>query len=213
MKQILLIDREFGASGTSIGETLASRLCWQLFDDTLSQEIARLAKIPADVCRRREERRSLWPQRLANLIWREAFDRNFLSADLAVLDTDRLVSMVQKVIEQAAEKKPCIIVGRGAAYFLRERKDTLSVFLYTSRDLKYRRVPKRMDGNEKEAVELLDTQDVERRMFVKHYLGREWPDRQLFHAMFNTDIGVEKTVDAIVHLVDAINWAEEAAKA
>jgi cytidylate kinase len=212
MKQILLIDREFGAGGTTIGEKLAGRLNWRLFDDSLSQEIARLARIPVEVCRQCEERRDPWLQRLTNLIWRGTFDRNLASSDLAILDTDRLVSLVQKVIEQAAESKPCIIVGRGAPYFLRGRTDTLPVFLYASRDLKYRRVLKRMGGNEKEAVELVDTQDEDRREFVKHYFGHEWPNRQLFHAMFNTGIGDEKTVDAILHLLEAVNRGEEAAK-
>ena len=171
MKQILLIDREFGAGGSAIGEKLAARLNWQLFDDTLSQEIARLAKIPVEVCRRREERRDPWLQRLTNLIWRGTFDRNLPSPDLAILDTDRLVSIVQKVIEQAAEQRPCVIVGRGAPYFLRNRTDTFSVFLFASREIKYRRILKRI-GNEKEAVELVDSMDEDRRKFVKHHI---WP--------------------------------------
>ena len=36
MKQILLIDREFGAGGSSIGEKLAARLNWKLFDEALT---------------------------------------------------------------------------------------------------------------------------------------------------------------------------------
>ncbi len=211
MKQILLIDREFGAGGSTIGEKLAARLNWQLFDDTLTQEIARLAKIPVDVCRRREERTDPWLQRLVNLIWKGTFDRNLPSPDLAILDSDRLVSIVQQAIEQAAEKKPCVIVGRGAPYFLRNRTDTFSVFLYASREIKYRRILKRV-GNEKEAVQLVDTMDDDRRKFVKHYFGHEWPNRQLFHAMLNTGVGDDITIETILNLLNAVNRSEEAAK-
>jgi cytidylate kinase len=211
MKQILLIDREFGAGGSTISEKLAARLNWQLFDDTLTQEIAQQAKIPVDVCRRREERRDPWLQRLTNIIWRGTFDRNLPSPDLAILDTDRLVSIVQKVIQEAAEKKPCVIVGRGAPYFLRNRTDIFSIFLYASRELKFRRILKRV-GNEKEAVELVDTMDEDRRKFVKHYFGHEWPNRQLFHAMFNTGIGDDDTVEAILHLMNAVNQYGEAGR-
>src|SRR5271169_2746569 len=152
MKQILLIDREFGAGCSNISEKLAARLNWKLFDAALSEEIARLANIPVDVCRRHEERADPWLQRLINVIWRGSFDRNLPSPDLAILDSTRLASLLQRVIEQTAEKKPCVIVGRGAPFFLRKRTDTLSVFLYASRDLKFRRILKRV-GNEKEAVE------------------------------------------------------------
>ena len=211
MKQILLIDREFGAGGSAIGEKLATRLNWQLFDDTLSQEIARLAKIPVDVCRRREMRTDPWLQRLVNLIWKGTFDRNLPSPDLAILHSDRLVSIVQQTIEQAAEKKPCVIVGRGAPYFLRQRTDILSVFLYASRELKFCRVFKRV-GDEKEAVNLVDSMDDDRRKFVKHYFGHEWPNRQLFHAMFNTGMGDDNTVEAIMRLLNDVNQGEGAGK-
>lgn len=213
MKQILIIDREFGAGGKTIAEILAGRLKWKLFDDELSQEIAKLAKIPVEVCRKREERKDPILHRLVHLIWRGSFDRNLPSPDLAILDTDRLVSIVQKVILQTAESRPCIIVGRGAPFFLRERTDTLSVFLYASRELKYRRILKRVNNDEKEALELLDTQDDDRRKFVKHYYGHEWPNRQYYHAMFNTGIGDDQTADAILRLLDDINKKEELAKA
>ncbi|HEV2455372.1 MAG TPA: cytidylate kinase-like family protein [Verrucomicrobiae bacterium] len=213
MKQILLIDREFGAGGMTIADMLARRLNWKLFDDELSQEIARLAKIPVEICRKREERKDPFLHRLINLIWRGSFDRNLPSPDLAILDTDRLVSIIEQVVKKAAETRPCIILGRGAPYFLRERKDTLCVFLYASRELKYRRVLKRVGGNEKEAVELVDTQDEDRRKFVKHYFGHDWPNRELFHTMINTGIGDENTVETILDLLDALNRSEEAIKA
>lgn len=213
MKQILVIDREFGAGGKTIAEILAKRLKWKLFDDQLSQEIARLAKIPVDVCRQREMRRDPLLHRLVHLIWRGSFDRNLPSPDLSILDTDCLVSIVQKVITQTAEQRPCIIVGRGAPYFLRKRTDTFSVFLYASRELKYRRILKRLDNDEKEALELLDAQDDDRRKFVKHYFGFEWPNRQHFHAMFNTAVGDDQTADAIFRLLDSVNKKEELAKA
>jgi cytidylate kinase len=207
MKNIILIDREFGAGGSTIGEMLAKRLNWKLFDHELSEEIARLAKIPVDVCRRHEERTDPFLQRLVNIIWRGSFDHSLPSPDLAILDTDRLVSILQKVVVQAAESRPCVIVGRGAPYFLRERKDTFSVFLYASRELKFHRVLKRV-GSEAEAIDLVDTMDDDRRKFVKHYFGHEWPNRQLFNAMLNTGVGDDNTVETILQMLNTANQNE-----
>lgn len=208
MKEILLIDREFGAGGSTVAETLARRFDWKLLDETLSEEIARHAKIPVEICKQREERSDRLLQKLVNLVWRGSFHPNLPSPDLAILDTDRLVSIIQEVIEQAAEKKPCVIVGRGAPYFLRNRQDTFSVFLYASRELRFRRVLKRV-GDEKEAVHLVDTIDDERRKFVKRYFGNEWPDRHLFHAMLNTGVGDEITAETILYHLNAVNRTEE----
>jgi CMP/dCMP kinase len=213
MKQILLIDREFGSGRSTIGQMLATRLKWKLFDDALTQEIARQANIPVEVCRNREERKDPLLHRLINLIWRGSFVHNLPSPDVAVLDTDRLVSIVQRVVGQAAESRPCVIVGRGAPYFLRDRADTLAVFLYASRELRFRRVLKRTGGNEAQAIELVDQMDEERKKFVRHYFGHEWPNRQYFHVMLNTGMGDEKAMEAILYLLNAANQGEEAGKA
>jgi cytidylate kinase len=207
MKQLLLIDEEFGAGAITIGEQIAARLNWEFFDQALTHEIARLAKIPVEVCQQHIERNDPFLQRLVNVIWRGSVDRNLPSPDLAVLDSRRLAALVQQVIEQTAEKKPCVMIGRGAPYFLRNRADTFCVFLYASRELKFRRVLKRV-GNEAEAIQLVDTIDDDRRKFVMHHLGQDWPNRHLFHAMFNTGIGDEETVDAIMQLLDAMNRGE-----
>lgn len=213
MKQILLIDREFGAGGTTIAEILARRLKWKLFDEEMTREIARQAKIPVEVCRKRVERVDPILHRLINLIWRGSFDRNLPSPDMAILDTERLVAIVERVVKKAAEERPCIIVGRGGPHFLRDRTDTFCVFLYASRELKYHRVLKRVGGNEREAIELVDTQDEDRRKFVKQYFGHDWPNRHLFHAMLNTGMGDEQTADSILNLMEAANRKEEAVKA
>jgi cytidylate kinase len=211
MREILLLDREFGAGGSTIGGRLAQRLNWRLFDDELTREIAELARIPVDVCRRREERIDPWLQRLVNVIWRGTFDRNLPSPDLAILDTDRLVRLIQQAVLNAAQSKPCVIVGRGAPYFLRERADTLSVFLYASRELRFRRVLRRVGGDQQEAVELVDKVDEDRKKFVKHHFGYEWPNRHLFHVMLNTGIGDDKAVESILQLLDIVNRAEKGA--
>lgn len=212
MKQIILIDREFGAGGSPIAEILAKRLNWKLFDDAISEEIAKLANLPIHICKKREERKDPFLHHLVNLIWRGSFDRNLPSPDTQILDTDCLVSIVERVIKQAAESRPCVIVGRGAPYFLRERKDKFSIFLYASRDLRFNRVLQRVNGDQHEAIRLVDTQDEERKKFVKHYFGHDWPNRQLFDVMLNTAAGDESAADAILQLLNAANQREEAAK-
>ena len=79
MKQLLLIDQEYGAGASTIGEKLARQLGWNFFDQALTQEIARLANISTDVCQRRLERNDPFVQRLVNVIWRGSFDRNLPS--------------------------------------------------------------------------------------------------------------------------------------
>jgi hypothetical protein len=47
--------------------------------------------------------------------------------------------------------------------------------------------------------------DEERAQFIQHYFKVQWPSRHLYHAMLNTDAGVEETVNTILYLMEAAN--------
>jgi len=204
MKRIPIIEREYGAGGGVIAEKAAERLGWKLLDQELTAEIARLAKVKPDVCQKREERVDPWTYRLAKVFWRGSHERSVQLNDADVLDADRLLCLSQQVVEQAAVAGQCVIVGRAAPYFLRDRDDTFCVFLYASRDAKFQRVRLRLK-NDTEAINLVDTVDEERAEFIQHYFKVQWPSRHLYHAMLNTDAGVDETVNTILYLMDAAN--------
>jgi cytidylate kinase len=204
MKRILVIEREFGAGGSSIAHKAAERLGWKLLDQELTAEIARLAKVRPDVCQKREERVDPWTYRLAKVFWRGSHERSALLNDTDVLDADRLVCLTEQVVEQAAVAGQCVIVGRAAPYFLRNRDDTFCVFLYASREAKFQRVRMRLK-DDKEALNLVDTVDQERAEFIMHYFKVQWPSRHLYDAMLNTAAGEEQTVNTILYLMDAAN--------
>jgi cytidylate kinase len=208
MKRILVIEREYGAGGSVIAEQAAQRLGWKLLDNELTERIARRAKINPDVCKHREERIDPWLYRLAKVFWRGSHERSVGLADDTIVDADHLICLSQSVIEEAAEEGECVIVGRAAAYFLRDRTDRFSAFLYASRELKYRRVLSEIK-DEAEALRLVDTVDQERAAFIRHYYNAEWPSRHLYDVMLNTAIGDDATVDTILHLIDAENQREK----
>jgi cytidylate kinase len=211
MKRIVVIEREFGAGAAAIADKIARRLGWKLLDHALTEEIARLAKVSPEVCQSREERVDPWLYRLAKVFWRGSHERSVILPDADIVDADRLIRLTQQVIDREAAAGQCVIVGRAAVYFLRERADTFCVFLYAPRPFKYRRVLARVK-NEAEAKSLIDTVDQERSAFIRHYYNVEWPARHLYHAMLNTAAGEDATVEAILSLIDTANRLEEQSK-
>jgi CMP/dCMP kinase len=207
MKRIVVIEREFGAGAGCIADKVADRLGWKLLDHALTEAIAKLAKVATETCQHREERVDPWLYRLAKVFWRGRHERSVMLPDSDVLDADRLVCLTQQVVEEAAAAGQCVIVGRAAAYFLRERADTFCVFLYAPRELKYKRLLAEVK-NEAEAARLLDTVDQERVAFIRHYYKAEWPSRHLYHAMLNTAEGDDATVETILSLIEAANRRE-----
>jgi cytidylate kinase len=113
------------------------------------------------------------------------------------VDSESILKITQHVVLHAASAGNCVIVGRGSQHFLRDREDTLRVFLYAPRDQKVRRLMTR-GKTEAEAQELVDTVDRARKDFVHKYFGVEWPNFPIYHAMFNTAAGEETVVQAIL---------------
>lgn len=180
---------------------------WELLDHALTEEIAQLAKVTTEVCEQREERVDPWLYRLAKVFWRGGQQTTAHFSPVDVVDADCLVDLTRQVVTKHAEAGRCVIVGRGAAYFLRDRPDTFCVFLYASREAKFRRVYA-TEKDEAKAIELVDTVDEHRAEFIKRYFGVQWPSRHLYHAMLNTDVGEDAVVEIILHLMDLANKRE-----
>jgi CMP/dCMP kinase len=211
MKRIIVIEREFGAGAGCVADKLALRLGWKLLDHALTEEIAKLAKVSPEICGRRMERVDPWLYRLAKVFWRGSHERSVALPDSDIVDADHLICLTEQVVDKAAEEGNCVIVGRAAAYFLRERTDTFCVFLHAPRELKFKRILEEVK-NEAEARLLLDTVDEDRRTFIRHYYKVEWPARELYHAMLNTAMGIDATVDTILTLVESANKREAVVK-
>jgi cytidylate kinase len=194
--KIITIEREYGSGGGEIAQLLAGRLGWKLWDQLLTEEIARLAKCPREVVEGREERTDPLYYRLFKSFLRGSYEGSINAPKLNLVDSETIVRITRRVVEQAAQSGNGVIVGRGSQQFLKDRRDTLRVFLYAPREDKIRRLLAR-GKNEKEAEELVDTVDRERADFIQKYFNVDWPDRAIYHTMINTAIGDEATVDMI----------------
>ncbi len=196
MVKIVTIEREYGTGASAVARELASRLGWNLWDGAISQEIARRLKCEVSKIQEREERLDPTYYRLMKIFMRGSYEDSFQGKDVELLDAESLFRLFEKVISDAAGKGNCVIVGRAAPWFLRERDDAVHVFLYGSTQDKIERVMSQ--GKTRKDAELLVEQvDRERAAFVKKYYGKQWPSRELYHLMINTKVGIEPVVQLI----------------
>lgn len=200
MINIITIEREYGCGGGEIAQLVAERLGWKLWDQKLTEEIARLANCPKAVVEEREERNDPLYYRLFKSFMRGSYEGAINAPKLNLVDSDTILKITRRVVEHAAEKGNCVIVGRGSQQFLKERPNTLRVFLYAPRENKVQRLIKR-GKSEKEAEELVENVDRERSDYIQKYFKVAWPDRPIYHSMLNTVIGDECTANMILSLV------------
>jgi len=200
MIKIITIEREYGCGGGDIAHLVANRLGWKLRDHRLTEEIARLAHCPKAVVEAREERNDPLYYRLFKSFMRGSYEGSINAPNLNLVDSETILRITKRVVEHAAERGNCVIVGRGSQQFLKTRRDTFRVFLYASREDKVRRLLAR-GKSPAEAEDLVGTVDRERADFIRKYFNAEWPAHSIYHTMMNTEIGDDAVANMILSLM------------
>ena len=204
MIRAVTIEREFGCGGSEIAAKLAKLLGWKLWDHELIQEIARLTNSTPQAVEQREWKNDPAVYRVFKSFLRGAFEGGLPPTDrLKLLDARRIAAVSELAVNHALSDGPCVIVGRGSQYFLRERQDVFRAFLYASRTSKIHRLITAGTPQEK-AITDVDTIDRDRAAFVKTYFKLNWPEIHLYDAMFNTETGDSLVAEMLAHCVQQV---------
>lgn len=198
--RVITIDREFGSGANVIAEHVAARLGWKLWDQRLTDEIAMRMDCERGAVEEREETRDPAYYRFFKAFLRGSFEGTINTRGMKVVDADCIREVAQEIVKEVAEKGDCVIVGRGAAYYLGDRSDAFHVFIYALFDDKVRNI-EATGKSEKEATTLAEEVDVDRAVFIKQYFHVDWPERQRFHLMINSSMGQEVAVEMILDAV------------
>ncbi|MFZ0560585.1 MAG: cytidylate kinase-like family protein [Terriglobales bacterium] len=204
MIRAVTIEREFGCGGSEIAATLAGLLGWKLWDHELIQEIARLTNSTPQAVEQREWKNDPAVYRVFKSFLRGAFEGGLPPTHrLELLDARRIAAVSEQAVNHALSDGPCVIVGRGSQYFLRNRGDVFRTFLYASRTFKIHRLITAGTPQEK-AIADVDTIDGDRAAFVKRYLNLNWPEIHLYDAMFNTERGDSFVAETLARCVQRV---------
>lgn len=204
--RVVTVEREYGSGGAIIARQLAQRLGWKLWDEELTAEIARVAQVDQRVAASCDERVDSLLYRLFKVYARGSYERALPIGEARPFDTDRMFSTMEQVIHDVSSRGPCVIVGRGSTYFLRDRADAFHVFIYASVEEKLRRL-KTIGKSEKEALQLIEEIDRDRAAFIRHYFGSEWPHRPLYNLMINSKLGGEYVLETLLSQIAAAEKA------
>ena len=147
----IVIEREYGSGAGVIARKLSERLGWKLWDKAFTEELAKAANVTAPDIEECSERVDKPLYRLAKVFFRGSFETSIHMGDVKPLDSDRVMEYAREVSLRIADGGEAIIVGRGAAYTLRKRRDTFRVFLFAPRAEKLRRLL--ADGQSNDAAE------------------------------------------------------------
>ena len=122
--------------------------------------------------------------------------------DKTASKADILYSEVYKVVTELAEKESCIIVGRCADYVLRDHKNHMRVYIYTSYENKYNNCVNNLLINPKEAEKMIKSVDKARKAYHMRYAKYSPDDARYKDILVDSSfLGVEGTAHMLVNVV------------
>ena len=118
---------------------------------------------------------------------------------------DYLWRKQREIILELAEQGNCVIVGRCADYILRDRTDSLHVFIHADLDKRIERVVKLYGETDQNPQKRLADKDKTRRLNYKYYTDRIWGMSQNYDITLNSGkIGLERCGEMIVELAKVL---------
>ncbi len=197
MIRVLTIEREYGSGAAEIAQKLAERLGWKLWDQALTDEIARHMECDRRHVEKQEERKDSITYKLFKAFLRGSFEGSQNAPRMKIADAEGIRKITEKLVREAASQGNCVIVGRGSAYYLRDLPDAFHIFVFAPFEEKVKRV-QQGGKSEEEAVQLVETVDEDRAAFIKEHFGIDWPARHFFHLMVNSTMGDEAVVQTVL---------------
>src|ERR1700726_3506858 len=104
MIKIITIEREYGSGGGEIAQLLSKQLGWKLWDQLLTEEIARLAECPKAVVQLREERTDPLYYWLFKSFLRGSYEGSINAPKLKVVDSESILKITERVVQQVAKE-------------------------------------------------------------------------------------------------------------
>lgn len=194
-KNIITISRQFGSGGRTVGRQLAERLNIPFYDRELVKQVAEETDFDTKFI---EENGEFSPSKS---IFSFAVSQGVPCMQNGLSVSDFIFCMQRQVILKLAEK-PCVIVGRGADYILRDRDDVFDVFIHASMENRADRIVRLYGESEKKPEQRLADKDKKRKIYYKHYTDREWGDAKNYDMCLDSGrIGIDKCVDLIIDAI------------
>ena len=197
-KTIITISRQFGSGGRTVGHLIAEKLGIPFYDKELVDQIALESGFAPKFV---EENGEHAP---GKSVLSYAFTASGIPGVMNGLSTaDFLWSIQCSTILQIADKGPCVIVGRNADYILKDRKDTLHIFIHADMDFRADRIVRLYGESEKSPVSRLREKDKRRSVNYQHYTGRNWGASENYDLCINTAVvGVEEAAQIVVDIIN-----------
>jgi cytidylate kinase len=199
----IAISRQMGSGGTYIGYLAAKELGFRYIDREILRQAANKLHIQPDVLEKYDDGST---SVLENIVQSFCFgtpEASFLPPLGKPVYSKELFALESKIMKDVADKCSAVIVGRGGFYILRDRPNTIHVFVHAPLNYRIERIMKAHRITElREAQKIIEESDHKRSKFIRDVAGIDWLDARNYHMCIDSSaVGFPSCVEMIIKLV------------
>lgn len=177
---IITIAREYGSGGHLLGEMLSKELGIKLYDKEFIGMAAKRSGMDENFIAKNEQSiPSFWLKCIMSKNSEQPLEGSLSSDDV-------LFVAESKIIQELAEKEPCIIVGRCADFILQDYPKVLKVFCYSDIENAVSRCVSEYGIKRENAEQEIRRINRNRIHHYEYYTGRKWGEPHHYNIMLNT---------------------------
>lgn len=200
MGKIITISRQYGSGGREIGAKLAERLDIPFYDKELITRAAMESGFAEETFENAEKKAT------NSLLYSIAMGLSTYGVQdtgYSHLSLDNQVYLVQSnIIRKVAMEGPCVIVGRGADYILREMDNVVNVYIWADFEQRKKRAIEHYGLDKDKAVSEIKKIDKARVNYYNYHSGKKWGWAENYHLCIKSDfLDLNHTVDVIAKFV------------
>lgn len=207
---IITIGGTFGSGGKGVAEQISKILGYKLCDDELVTEVVKDLDVDLETDTFQlfdESQGSASLDDLKHVSKAQIRSKynilvSVLSNDVIPLDR-RMAEAQEKLINHFADEDNCILMGRSANYYLRNRKNCIRLFCDGDIESRVQRIQDIHGVSEKEARKIINKTDKRRGDYYAFFTGRNWGSLEYYDLCVNIDsMGIENTAQMVKALVE-----------
>ena len=197
--QVIVISRQFGSGGRKIGKALSDRLHIPYYDMALIEMASKRSEADYTSLLEVDEKR-------INRKWYEFSMEVGLEYRMKKIPmNEELFNLQAEIIKDLAGQNPCIIIGRGADYILRDNDRMLSVFIHADMETKLEVVKRHYNLSREEAAALIRKTDKQRSAYYNYYTEYKWGDIGNYDiSLYLLRLGIDRCVEILEKLYPSL---------
>lgn len=196
MSKVIVISRQFGSGGRTVGKEVASKLSIPCYDNEIIDQVALSSGFAKEYIESNGEY-------AAHSSWLgQAFANTARTNGMS--NQDKIWIEQRKLILQLSQN-PCVIVGRCADYILRDRDDVLKVFIHADDKFRAERIVKLYGEKPDKPEKRLKDKDKRRIAYYRNYTETEWGVAANYDIALDTGkLGIDTCVNILVDLFNRV---------